>query len=398
MNKTHQRKILIVDDNPFQLAYIRELFGQAGIDNLHVVNNGKEALQILKRESFGLIVSDLMMPELDGVQLIQRLAELEDAPPVALMTAMPGRMLNSVAGVATALGIEIIDQMIKPLTPALIRQLLNRLGEPRQRYRRRIAKLARVYTRDEIKSALSSGDIQAWFQPKLHLASGRVFSAEALVRWHHPIDGLLTPGVFLDALAKADLELELLFHMLGQVVQAQAAWQSRGVRVKVSLNLSSHLLDVPDLPERLFQRVRGMGGVPELLVLELTEGTTTILPSSFHAAACRLRMMGFGLSQDDFGKGYSSFSNLLGIPFTELKIDRSLVCQSVNDEVCASALTSMVGLATQLGVEVVAEGVENQPQLVLMRKLKCHFVQGFHVSPALPAVLFEKGMQAGVFS
>lgn len=391
-------KVLIVDDHPFQLAYLRELFGRAGVSDLHVASNGKEALQMLERESFSLILSDLMMPELDGVQLIQRLAEWKNCPPVALMTAMPHRMLKNVVGVARALGIDIVDQVTKPATPEAIQRLLGRLDTARDSGRRRMKRSPRAYRREQIELALSAGQIQAWFQPKLHLSSGRVIAAEALARWCHPLEGVLMPGEFLDALEQADLEEELLFHMLEQVVRTQISWQSRGRRIKVSLNLPGHLLDILDLPDRLYSRVRELGGWPSALVLELTESSTTSLPSSFHAAACRLRMMGFGLSLDDFGKGYSSFSNLFGAPFTEIKIDRSLVSESVGDPACASALANMIGLAEQLGMEVVAEGVEDRQQLSLMRELECDFVQGFLIAPALPAEVFLQMLREKVGS
>ncbi|WP_258047619.1 response regulator [Pseudomonas aeruginosa] len=182
-------KVLIVDDHPFQLAYLRELFGRAGVSDLHVASNGKEALWMLERESFSLVLSDLMMPGLDGVQLIQRLAEWGNCPPVALMTAMPRRMLKNVAGVAAALGIEVVDQVVKPATPEAIRRLLERLDSTREPCRRRTPRRPRTYRREQIELALSAGQIQAWFQPKLHLSSGRIIAAEALARWCHPQEG-----------------------------------------------------------------------------------------------------------------------------------------------------------------------------------------------------------------
>ncbi|HGW5418408.1 EAL domain-containing response regulator [Pseudomonas aeruginosa] len=388
-------KVLIVDDQPFQLAYLRELFVRSGVLELHLASNGEEALRLLERESFSLLLSDLMMPKMDGVQLIQRLAETRNCPPLALMTSMPDRLLNNVANVAKTLGIDVIHQMTKPVTVEAVRLLLERLDAVDQPCRSQQARARRAYCPEQLEAALFEGRIQAWYQPKLHLSSGRVFAAEALVRWHHPEDGILMPTEFLPALEQAGLDEDLLFCILEQVVKTQIAWRAQGERIRVSLNLPGHLLDNPDLPDRLYSRVRVLGGWPGALVLEVTEKSTTSFPSSFHAAVCRLRMMGFGLSLDDFGKGYSSFCNLFAAPFTEIKFDRSLVSASVGDQACTNALASMVALAGQLGMEVVAEGVENQRELALMRGLKCDYVQGFVVAPALPAASLMQRLRKG---
>ena len=138
-----------------------------------------------------------------------------------------------------------------------------------------------------------------------------------------PDGSVLLPGQFLPALILDELEDELLLSMLAQTITAQHVWQQHDFRMEVSVNLPTHLLQNADLPDRLYDHVMRLGGTPQDICFELTEGSTTDAISDYYAGACRLRMKGFGLAQDDSGQGYSSVFNLVSTPFTELKIDRS---------------------------------------------------------------------------
>ena len=191
------------------------------------------------------------------------------------------------------------------------------------------------------------------------------------------------PADFLPSLVSLGLEKELLLLFIKQTIAAQASWTSQGYDIPVSINLPTHLLDDDDLADALHDYVRAQGGIPAKLAFELMECSTTQDISKYYAGACRLRMKGFGLAQDDFGQGFSSYFNLVSTPFTELKIDRALVHGCVENENLASALASIVALGRQLGLEVVAEGVESQEELALLRKLNCDRVQGFLISRAV---------------
>jgi EAL domain-containing protein (putative c-di-GMP-specific phosphodiesterase class I) len=176
--------------------------------------------------------------------------------------------------------------------------------------------------------------------------------------------------------------------MLERTLEVQAYWRKRGYEVSVSINLPTHLLDSHDLSDRLHARVLALGGEPRSICFELLETSTTQALSAYYAGACRLRMMGFGLAQDDFGKGFSSYFNLISTPFSELKIDRSLVSGCVENESMAAALQSIVELSGKLGLTVTAEGVETQAELAFLRKIRCDQVQGFLICAAVKPELF----------
>ena len=379
--------ILIVEDHPFQLMYLQNLFNQLGDFYLECAQNGAQALASLKRRDYDLVLTDLLMPGMDGVQLIQKLATLRSRPALAIMSASSRRMMMAASLVARNLEVNVIGLISKPVKASVLRDLIEQLMKLRETTAP--APLADI-DRQSLLDALDNAEFQAWFQPKKALANGRIVAAEALARWIRPEHGVLLPGVFLPALNAFDLDERLLWLMLEQGLKAQAQWARQGYDIPVSINLPTHLLNSDDLPDRIHAFVQSHNGVPEKIFFELMECSVPQQISNFYAGACRLRIKGFGLSQDDFGKGYSSYINLVSTPFTELKIDRALVRGCNENEELAQALASIVGLGRQLGLTVVAEGVETAQELALLRKIDCTQVQGFLISHAVSSDLFQQ--------
>jgi EAL domain-containing protein (putative c-di-GMP-specific phosphodiesterase class I)/FixJ family two-component response regulator len=379
--------ILIVEDHPFQHLYLQHLFSELGDFHLESARDGEEALARLKKREFDLVLTDLLMPGMDGVQFIQGLAGLRSRPALAIMSATSRRMLMGASLVARNLGVKVIGLISKPVRATALRSLTDQLMGLRQAA---LPLPAPGIDRQAVLEALDNGDLQAWFQPKKALANGRIVAAEALVRWMHPEHGLLLPGMFLTSLKAFELEERLLWQVLGQAINAQAQWRDQGYDIPVSINLPTHLLNSHDLADRILEFVHTHQGVPGRICFELMECSLPQDISNFYAGACRLRIMGFGLSQDDFGKGYSSYMNLVSTPFTELKIDRALVQGCNENEELAQALTSIVALGRQLGLTVVAEGVETAQELALLRKIDCTQVQGFLISHAVSSDQFQQ--------
>lgn len=379
--------ILIVEDHPFQHLYLQNLFNELGEFDVVCARDGEAALACLKKRDFDLVLTDLLMPGMDGVQFIQGLAALRSRPALAIMSAASRRMLMGASLVASNLQVKVIGLISKPVSTAALRCLIDQLQALRQ--------TAPAETREgidcqSILQALDNGEMQAWFQPKKALNNGRIVAAEALVRWIHPEHGTLLPGVFLPALIACGLEEQLLWRVLEQAIAAQIVWRQQGYDIPVSINLPTHLLNSHDLPDRILAFVLAHQGLPARICFELMECSVPDDISNFYAGACRLRIKGFELSQDDFGKGYSSYMNLVSAPFTELKIDRALVQGCNANEELAQALTSIVSLGRQLGLTVVAEGVETAQELALLRKIDCTQVQGFLISHAVSSNQFQQ--------
>lgn len=386
-------RVLVVEDHPFQHEYLLNVFSEVGGFKVDTVWSGDEALECLTRREYDLLLTDLLMPVMDGVQLIQKIAALKKRPALALMSASSRRMLISAGLVAKNLGMSVVGLISKPVEFSAVMRLKERMAIFRTRG---VTDPALAIELDPLSTlqAIENGQIQAWFQPKKSLHNGNILSAEALVRWLHPELGVLLPKDFLPLLINQGLEERLLWLMLEQTLRAQRQWCDQGWDIPVSINLPTHLLDNHELADRLRDYVVADGGDPRSIVFELMESSVTEELSNYYAGACRLRMMGFGLAQDDFGRGFSSYFNLVSTPFSELKIDRSLVHGCVENENLTSALRSLVELSRKLGLTVVAEGVETQAELAFLRSIGCDQAQGFlicgAVSPAdFGTLLFE---------
>jgi EAL domain-containing protein (putative c-di-GMP-specific phosphodiesterase class I) len=382
-------RVLVVEDDSFQRLCLLSQFGQMAGVRADAAQDGRAALECLRTQHYDLILSDLMMPNMDGVQLIQELAALEHKPALALMSTLPKRVLSSASQVARLAGFDVIATLCKPLhmpaLRALVTQLPVRVGQPCV-----APPTAAPPERAALTMALANGELQAWFQPKKCLRRERIVAAEALVRWAHPQHGVLMPSEFLPALVEFGLEEGLLAMVIGQTLAAQIKWRRHGFRVPVSINLPTHLLDDGALVDRLLDQVSAGGGQARDIGFELSEDSCARNQSNYYANVCRFRFKGFGLAQDDFGSGYSSYFNLASTPFSELKIDRSLVHGCLENQSLASTLGSIVRLGRQLGLTVVAEGVETAQEQAFLRGLDCDQVQGFLVSPAVPWAQFKQ--------
>lgn len=357
------QRVLILEDQPFQRGFLANLFGNRAGVQVDACEDVDAAIALCACQPYDLVVSDLLMPGQDGIQFIQALAAQPRPPRLAVVSAAPRRMMTSARLMAESLGLDVIGLPPKPVAAADVDTLFEALAQARPSLD---ASSMQATVRPEpdareLRQAMADGSLTAWFQPKKSLQSGRVVAAEALVRWRHPVLGTLAAGSFLPAMCRHGLEGELLRMMLTASIKAQARWRRQGFRVPVSINLPPHLLEQSDLPDELLALTLALGGTPGELCFELMENSTTRHVSDFYAGACRLRMKGFGLAQDDFGQGLSSVHNLVNTPFTEVKIDRALVSGCARDPALHLTLSTIIALANQLGLTIVAEGWKAMP-------------------------------------
>ena len=241
----------------------------------------------------------------------------------------------------------------------------------------------------ELRTLLDTGDpdnqLVLYFQPQVSTADGAVHAVEALVRWRHPTRGLLLPAAFLDIATSRGLEIPLTYHLLDVAVAQAARWNSAGNQLVVSVNVSPRCL----LHEEFLPRVRAAVASVELprgiLQLELTESSVMIEPERSRAILRQIRDQGIMISVDDFGTGFSSLSQLRQLPADELKIDRSFVLGLAHDSEDVVLVRSAIDLGHNLGLSVVAEGVEDLEALAVLREMGCDLAQGFALSRPVPA-------------
>ncbi len=237
----------------------------------------------------------------------------------------------------------------------------------------------------ELEAAMRSGHLVLFYQPRLDLRSGRVSGLEALLRWRHPVDGLLGPADFLAGAEATSIMATLTTFVLDAALGDWARWRSAGLDVEVAVNLSVRNLVDSTLPEQISDALRRHEVPPSAVVLEVTETSAMTDPVRSVATLTSLRGLGVTLSIDDFGTGYSSLAYLSRLPVQQLKLDRSLVASIVDDEVDRAIVASTVDLARRMRLHLVAEGVENAETLEMLRQWGCDAVQGYFVSRPVPA-------------
>jgi diguanylate cyclase (GGDEF)-like protein len=248
----------------------------------------------------------------------------------------------------------------------------------------------------DFRRALTHDELVVYFQPIVDVVGARVRGAEALVRWEHPTRGLLAPGAFVEAVEQTGLIAPMTRLVMERAVEQCAQWRRDGRDLSVAVNLSVRNLLDRDLPNQVDRILSTYGLPPEALQLEITESMVMSDPERVLATVARLNELGVRLSVDDFGTGYSSLANLRQMPIDELKIDRSFVSPMLQGESDLIIVRSTINLGHDLGLRVIAEGVEDAQTLTRLARLGCDLAQGYHVSRPLPADGFTRWLDEDV--
>ena len=247
----------------------------------------------------------------------------------------------------------------------------------------------------ELRRALDEKELVLHYQPKADLSDGRIVAVEALVRWQHPEHGLLTPDQFVPLAEATGLIRELTLTVLDEALHQQRVWRDDGIDIRVAVNLSARDLYDLTLPASTAELLAKHDVPPTSLELEITESVIVADPMRARAILNRLSEMGVVLAIDDYGTGYSSLGYLKRLPIDEMKIDRSFVMQMADDRNDAAIVRSTVELGRNLGLKVVAEGVETAAAWAHLKALGCDFAQGYYLSKPVPAAEIAALVGAG---
>ncbi|MGY1624070.1 putative bifunctional diguanylate cyclase/phosphodiesterase [Geodermatophilus sp. SYSU D00965] len=245
----------------------------------------------------------------------------------------------------------------------------------------------RLRTMEDLRTALETGELEVHLQPQVDLVDGRVIGAEALVRWRHPRRGLLNPADLLPAAEQAGLLRPLTDRVLDLALAAAARWWPEH-GVPVSVNLSAANVSDLDLPWKVEAALARHGLPAAALTLELVEDTLMADPERGRLVLGELRRLGARTSIDHYGTGYSSLAYLRHLPADELELDRSLTVDCDRDPRAAAIVRHTVALAHDLGLRLVAEGVEDEPTGAVLRDLGCDVAQGYAVARPMPVADF----------
>ncbi len=376
--------VLILEDRVDDAERLATALRSFGVDVLHHWQDGRVALDWLRgRDTSSLLVMvDLNMAAMDGIDFMRRLADQGYTGAVAICSSADQRVLETAAKLATAQRLEVLGHFGKPLAGRRLETLLAlwRGYVPRDAHQP-----ARLFTANEVLRGVVDNEMVLHYQPKVSVVDGTVVGLEALVRWNHPDEGLVAPSAFVPVVeSHGGIDL-LTGTVLSLALQQARRWRATDTPQCVAINVSMNNLLRLDFPELLAAEAARHDVPITDIRLEVTESRLMSDQRSQVGALARLKLKGVGLSIDDFGTGHSSLSQLRDIPFDELKIDRGFVHGGSHDATQRALFAASLGVAHELRMQVVAEGVEDRADWDFVKAHGVEYAQGYFIAKPMPA-------------
>lgn len=392
------KRLLILDDDEAVGRTLGFIAKDLGFE-VRAFTHPAEFFDALDRWSPTHIAIDLVMPEMDGIEAMRLLAERGCQASIIITSGMDSRVLDSARRTATGQGLREVHTISKPFSRDLLRRLLCDDQARGTELRSEIDSPPLddfVITEDRLRQGLQQHQLVMTYQPKIACGTGALAGFEALVRWAPTPELLILPDQFVP-LAESSGLIKLLTE---QVCEQALRWLSRNFTgsgaLTLAINFSAKNLADTHMAEWITDLCRQHGVDPAQVIVELTESSAMDDPVKSLALLTRLRMQGFQLSIDDFGTGFSSLVQLVRLPFSELKVDKSFVMTALESREARAVIKSIVDLGKSLGLRVTAEGVEDAATLDYITGVGCDFAQGYFISGPLldhEAVAWTKRMR-----
>jgi EAL domain-containing protein (putative c-di-GMP-specific phosphodiesterase class I)/ActR/RegA family two-component response regulator len=374
-------RLIVIDDEADIGEFIRYLAEQAGYDASSTSDPAE--FRRLYADGATVVVLDLVMPEVDGVELIRFLSAEGGTASLILISGFDERVLDTARELAESHGLSVIGTLTKPIRAADFRAVL---GSPRPTSAHRMPTSGTRPSPDELREAITKGELVAYFQPKVSMTDGCLAGVETLVRWRNPDRGIIPPDAFIPMAEENGLIDDLTIVVMRQALTFCACRLTGGT---VAVNVALRSLSRLELPEQLHTMLLDHGLAPSRFIIEVTESGLMHEVTKALDVLARLRLKGIRLSIDDFGTGYSSMQQLKRVPFTELKIDRSFVRRLDCDAGSRAIVQATIELGHRLGMKVVAEGIETASVWDALAELGCDEAQGYFIAKPMPAEDWE---------
>ena len=390
--------VMLLDLDHFK--HINDAYGHSAGDDLlkevatrlRTCVRESDTVSRLGGDEFVIVLADLMQPEdVDGIA-----AKISEA------MALPVQIGEREAYVGASIGISLFprdgehgETLLRNADIAMYRVKEHGRNSVRL-FSPEMATMAieRVDMEGALRRAIERKELLLYYQPKIDLATRRIVGAEALVRWQHPQIGLVHPNEFIPLAEETGLVVPLGAWVMQEAFRQHAAWRKAGLpQLKLAINLSARQFRLENLPELVAAALAETGAAAESFVFELTESMVMQDAERALGVMHSLKRLGIALSLDDFGTGYSSLSYLRRFPIDEVKIDRSFVRDLHHNPDDAAIAAAVVALARTLGLRVVAEGVEQEEQVLVLEKLNCDQVQGYFFGRPLIVADFEERLR-----
>jgi EAL domain-containing protein (putative c-di-GMP-specific phosphodiesterase class I) len=376
-------RILVLDDECFMLKLLVHLLAGLGYTDVTACENGVAGLEWLAdgKNRHGLILLDLNMPDMDGIEFVRKLAAAGFDGSLILVSAEDERVLQMAERLIQAHGMTVLGHVSKPVSLPRLAQLIKTHGlvPPPP------SGTKESYSPESIGAAIANGELVNYYQPQIAVTTGKVVGVETLVRWFHPVDGLVFPDQFVGVAEKNGMIDALTRVVLRSAFRQMKVWQESGLDISVAVNVSMDNLSSLAFADFVIEEALTIGVAPQNIVLEVTESRLMLDQRAPLEVLTRLRLKRFRLSIDDFGTGHSSLTQLSDISFDELKIDQSFVHGASHDKTARAIYDASLGVGKQLGMKIVAEGVEDRDDWDLLVRTNCDVAQGYFIGRPMPA-------------
>ncbi len=378
-----EQLLAIVDDEPELGRLLCDMMAKEGFQPLYFEKGSAFVEYYRRHPDLNFLILDLLMPEMDGVEVLRKLAELDADIGIVLVSGYDESVLHAARRFASESCLNILASLCKPIRFPELKQIFSSLPVSTMEKEPGMDGCGEL-SRLELQRAIDNSELRLHYQPKIRMRKKQLAGMEVLVRWQHPHLGLLSPKCFIPLAEKE--------HLVGQLTEwvvCQAVSQLYGCRaefdsVTIAVNVSPQAITDLSLPEQLTLMIQERQLNPLRMTLEITESAVMEELTTSLDILTRLRMKGFSLSIDDFGTGYSSMVQLHRVPFTELKIDQSFIFAMKEDAEARAIVESCILLGKKLGMTVVAEGVEDQVTWDLLDEMGCDIAQGFFMAKPMP--------------
>ena len=389
-----RRRILIFDDDPAVGQTIQWIAESLNFE-AEFVTCGEDFFRKLEERCPEFITIDLVMPELDGVEVMRLLAERNCMAKIVISSGVGTRVLEAARRSALEHGLSIAGVLSKPTSKDGLQALIgDGIEDSKPESKATLSAIQKEFrvTRSDLLQALDRHEFAMVYQPKIECMTGTTAGFEALVRWNHPEHGIIFPDNFIPFAE----ETGLIDALTEQIFDQSLAWFSQSFpnsHMKLSLNISAKSLTDFHLVDSLSGLCREYLISPERIVLELTETSAMVDPIQSLDLMTRFRVKGFHLSIDDFGTGYSSMVQLVRMPFSEIKVDKSFVMHEHQSRESRSVIKSIIDLGHSLGLLVTAEGVDNIDTLTYLNSLSCDLAQGYYIARPMPGEAIQSWVE-----
>jgi len=373
-------QILVLDDEQDMGEYVADVAKTMNF-NCIATTNVTDFMANL-HPNIQLIVLDLMMPDMDGIEILRFLKQQNCKSKIILMSGVDKRVLEIAEELANELNLFIGGHLLKPFRKAELENLLknNMVNSPKTVVPHSYVSPL-VITKNEFQLALDRNEFLVYYQPQIDLITNRVFGVEAVVRWQHPEYGLILPKSFISKAESFKLIEQLDWYVAKKALcDLQIIFEKYKSNLTLSLNASPYSLQNIKYPDMIIALATANGIDPKNITVEITESGLIQELSTALDIFTRLRMKNIKLSIDDFGTGYAMMQQLRHVPANELKIDKSFIKDMLAHENARIMTLKIIEMGHELGMKVLAEGVETVEQLEFLRANFCDRVQGYFYS------------------